>query len=143
MLMPHTVAPQPASQTSESGSHFQQLHWWGQVWCKTLVYNKALRSNKRERWRARKSEGVRREKKQSWREESGEAGGGLCFLGGNILPRTLINKAEGAELAICDLLDVQERWQERVTGRAGQTLVGGQRMMEEWRKDIRKQRHRG
>ena len=84
-----------------------------------------------------------REKKQSWREEGGEAGGGLCFLGGNILPRTLINKAEGAELPICDLLDVQERWQERVTGRAGQTLVGGQRMMEEWRKDIRKQRHRG
>ena len=75
--------------------------------------------------------------------QGGEAGGGLCFLGGNILPRTLINKAEGAELPICDLLDVQERWQERVTGRAGQTLVGGQRMMEEWRKDIRKQRHRG
>lgn len=38
--------------------------------------------------------------------ERGEWGsrGVMCFLGGNILPRTLINKAEGAELAICDLL---------------------------------------
>lgn len=91
----------------------------------------------------RESEGVRKEKKQSWREERGGSRGGLCFLGGNVLPWTLISKAEGAQLPICDLLDAQERWQERVTDRAGQTPMGGERMMEEWRKDTRKQRHRG
>lgn len=47
--------------------------------------------------------------------------GGICFLGGNVLPWTLISKAEGAEFPICDLLDAQERWQERVTDSAGQT----------------------
>lgn len=66
---------------------------------------------------SRKSEGVRRRRNRVGERRVGKQGGGLCFLGGNILPRTLINKAEGAELAICDLLDVQERWQERVTGR--------------------------
>jgi len=57
--------------------------------------------------------------------------GRAVFSGRKYPTKDLISEAEGAELPICNLLDVQERWQERVTGRAGQTLVGGGRMMQE------------
>ena len=53
------------------------------------------------------------------------------FSGRKYPTKDLISEAEGAELPICNLLDVQGRWQERVTGKAGQTLVGGGRMMQE------------